>query len=120
MKNIKSKIDTIKKDIKKVNNEEYQDIFTNILSVLDDLSIVVEELNVRQESLEENIQYLDEDVTGLQDELFEEVTIEDLIEMDNEFIEINCKNCSKSLFVEKESMDNNKTIPCPFCHNDAI
>ncbi|ASW42678.1 CD1247 N-terminal domain-containing protein [Clostridium isatidis] len=120
MKNIKNKIETIKNDIIKVNNKEYKDIFNNILSVLDDLSKVTEELIVRQESLEENIQYLDEDVTGLQDELFEEVTIEDLIEMDDEFVEINCKNCNKSLFVEKESIDNNKNIPCPFCHNDAI
>ncbi|MBU5454585.1 CD1247 N-terminal domain-containing protein [Caproiciproducens sp. MSJ-32] len=120
MENIKEKIEMLKKYITNVNNEEYKNIFNNILSVIDDLTKVTEELIVRQESLEENIQYLDEDVTGLQDELFEEVTIEDLIEMDNEFVEINCKNCNKSLFVEKEAVDNNKKIPCPFCHNDAI
>lgn len=120
MENIKEKIEMLKKYITNVNNEEYKNIFNNILSVIDDLTKVTEELIVRQESLEENIQYLDEDVTGLQDELFEEVTIEDLIEMDDEFVEINCKNCNKSLFVEKESIDNNKNIPCPFCHNDAI
>jgi NAD-dependent SIR2 family protein deacetylase len=120
MRNMKSKIEAIKNSILKVDNEEYKHIFNNVLSVLNDMSYSLEELNIRQESLEESIQYIDKDITGIQEELFEEVTIEDLIEMDDEFTEINCKHCNKQLFVEKESINNNKPIPCPFCHNNAI
>ncbi|MDZ5010772.1 hypothetical protein GNF77_18110, partial [Clostridium perfringens] len=92
----------------------------SISSVLDDMLNVIEDMSNRQDYLEENVQYIDEDLTGLQDELFQEVSIEDLIEMDDEYIEISCKNCEKPLFVEKESIDNNKVIPCPFCNRDAI
>ena len=72
------------------------------------------------ESLEENLKYIDEDLSDIQEELFEEVSIEDLIEMDDEFVEIKCNNCNQVLFVEKETAENKKTIVCPFCHKNTI
>lgn len=120
MKNIKDKIENIKSNVINISDDKYENIFNGILSVLDDMSEIIEDMNNRQDYLEENVQYIDEDLTGLQDELFEEVSIEDLIEMEDEYIEINCKSCNKPLFVEKESIDNNKSIPCPFCNKEAI
>ncbi|MDZ4907186.1 CD1247 N-terminal domain-containing protein, partial [Clostridium perfringens] len=107
-------------NIENVSDDKYKNLFNSISSVLDDMLNVIEDMSNRQDYLEENVQYIDEDLTGLQDELFQEVSIEDLIEMDDEYIEISCKNCEKPLFVEKESIDNNKVIPCPFCNRDAI
>ncbi len=120
MSNIKNKIEKIKINIHSVNDDKYSNIFNNILSVLDDMSNEIENMKERQDNLEESVQYMDEDITGLQDELFEEVSIEDLIEMEDEYIEVNCKNCNKPIFVEKESINNNKVIPCPFCNKEAI
>jgi Zn finger protein HypA/HybF involved in hydrogenase expression len=119
MKDIKAKINIIKTNVSNINNEEYKAFFNDILSVLNDMSNVIEDMGNRQDYLEENVQYIDEDLTVLQDELFEEVSIEDLMEIDDEYVEISCKNCNKPLFVEKESIDNNKSIPCPFCNRDA-
>ena len=120
MKDIKNKIEGIKTNIENVSDDKYKNLFNSISLVLDDMLNAIEDMSNRQDYLEENVQYIDEDLTGLQDELFQEVSIEDLIEMDDEYIEISCKNCEKPLFVEKDSIDNNKVIPCPFCNRDAI
>ena len=42
------------------------------------------------------------------------------MEIEEEYVEINCKHCDKPLFVEKESINKNKNLPCPFCNKDAI
>lgn len=120
MKDIKCKINSIKEDILNIEDKKYKNIFENLLSIINDMADSFEEMDHKQESLEESVKYIDEDIIGLQDELFEEVSIEDLIEMEEEYVEINCKHCNKPLFVEKDSLDNNKDIPCPFCNNEAI
>ena len=120
MKDIKFKIKSVKEIISSVEEEKYKNIFDSFLSIIEDITDSLEEMDYKQESLEESVNYIDEDIIGLQDELFEEVSIEDLMEMEEEYVEINCKNCNKHLFVEKESLDNNKDIPCPFCNNEAI
>ena len=55
------------------------------------------------------------DLTDIQDELFEEVTFDDLNGLEDEYVEINCEKCSKPLFVEQQALNNNNAIPCPFC-----
>lgn len=120
MKDIKCKINSLKEDILSIEDEKYKNIFDSLLSIVDDMADSLEEMDYKQESLEESLKYIDEDIIGLQDELFEEVSIEDLMEIEEEYVEINCKNCNKPLFIEKESLDNNKDIPCPFCNNEAI
>ena len=74
----------------------------------------MEEVIVKQESLEENVGYIGEDLTDIQDELFEEVTFEDLMDIEDEYVEVKCKCCGKPLFVEKDALNKNNNIPCPF------
>lgn len=116
---INDKIEKIKFAVSNIEDDKNKEILDGILSVLDDMSNLIENINARQDYLEENIEYMDEDLTVLQDEVFEEVSIEDLMEIEDEYIEISCKNCNKPLFVEKESVENNKVIPCPFCKEKA-
>lgn len=120
MKEVKFKIEKLKEEISSIEDNKYKDIFNSILSIVSDISESIDEIDYKQESLEENIKYMDEDIIGLQDELFEEVSIEELIELEDEYIEINCKNCNKPLFVEKETINNNNKIPCPFCNKEAM
>ena len=61
------------------------------------------------------MEYIDNDLTDIQDELFEEVTFDDLNGLEDEYVEINCEKCSKPLFVEQQALNNNNSIPCPFC-----
>ena len=119
MKETIFRIEKLKEEISNLEDNKYKSIFNNIISILDDITVSIEEIDCKQDSLEENIKYIDEDIIGLQDELFEEVSIEDLIELEDEYVEIKCKNCEKPLFVEKETVKHKKNIPCPFCSKDA-
>ncbi|MDV4152174.1 hypothetical protein R0131_15205 [Clostridium sp. AL.422] len=120
MKETIFKIERIKEDISKIDNDKYKSIFDDLLSVIEDIADHIGEIEYKQDSLEENIKYIDQDISGLQDELFEEVSIDDLIELEEEYIEIKCKNCDKPMFVEKEAINNKKDIPCPFCGKEAL
>ena len=120
MKEVKTKIEKLKEEISSIEDNGYKEIFDSILSIVSDISDSIDEIDYKQDYLEENIKYIDEDIIGLQDELFEEVSIEELIELEEEYIEIKCKNCNKPLFVEKESINNKKKIPCPFCNKEAM
>ena len=115
MREIYTKIDQLKNMINDIQDEKYNNIFNSISDILLDLSSKVEDLNIRQEYLEENMEYIDNDLTDIQDELFEEVSFDDLSELEDEYVEIKCEKCNKPLFVEQQALNNNKNIPCPFC-----
>ena len=117
---IQEVLEDLKVKVSKVENEEYREIFGTINNLLECLSDKVEEIIVKQESIEENIQFIDEDLTGLQDEFFEEVSLEDLEEFEDEYVEIECSKCKKPLFVEKGALESNQSIPCPFCNESSI
>lgn len=110
----------IKVQLQELKNEENKEILRSFYDVIEILSDKIEEINVKQETIEENIQYLDEDLTSLQDEVFEEISLEDLEDMEEEYIEVKCSQCSNPLFVEKEVFDAKNEIPCPFCKNKII
>ena len=111
-------IEDLKNVISEIEDPNYKVIFNKLVNIIDELNEKVLEMEVRQEVLEEDLEYIDKDIIGIQDELFEEVSIEDIIEMEDEYIEINCKHCNKPLFVEKDNVLNND-IPCPFCNEVA-
>lgn len=117
---VQEKIEILKEKISKVENKEYREIFGDIRMVLESISNKVEETIVKQEAIEENIQFIDEDLTDLQEELFEEVSVEDLEDFEDEYVEIQCNKCDKPLFIEKDALENNKSIPCPFCNENSI
>lgn len=119
MRDIFEEIEVIKDTIQSIEDEKYKELFAKISNVLTNLSDKVEEIIVKQESLEENVGYIGEDLTDIQDELFEEVTFEDLMDIEDEYVEVKCKCCGKPLFVEKNALDKNNNIPCPFCNNQA-
>lgn len=120
MNDLKNKIALLKKEVSSIKYDKNKEVFDGILSLIDILSEEVRVLSDRQELLEENLEYIDEDIIGLQDELFEEVSIEDLMEIEEEYVEIKCNNCHKPLFIEGDTINNSGIIPCPFCNENAI
>lgn len=118
MEELKKEIDSLKKSLSKVEDKEYKECFEGIFSVLNTMSDKIEELFVNQEAMEEKMQYLDEDVSGIQDELFEEVSIDELNDIEDEYTEINCAHCNKPIFIEKSALENNAQIPCPYCNQN--
>lgn len=117
---IQEVLEDLKEKISKVENKEYKEIFSDINSLLESISDKVEETLVKQEAIEENIQFIDEDLTDLQEEFFEEVSVDDLEDFEDEYVEIECNKCNKPLFVEKDALENNENIPCPFCNENSI
>ena len=97
MREIYTKIDQLKNMINDIQDEKYNNIFNSISDILLDLSSKVN------------------DLTDIQDELFEEVSFDDLSELEDEYVEIKCEKCNKPLFVEQQALNNNNNIPCPFC-----
>ena len=51
--------------------------------------------------------------------IYEEVSFDDLSSIEDEYVEIKCENCDKPLFVEQQALNNNSSIPCPFCGKRA-
>lgn len=120
MKEIKKKIENLNTSISKINDDNQKEIFKAICGILEDLSSKVEDVMVNEAVLAENFKYMNDDISDLQEELFEEVSVEDLDEIENEYKEVNCKNCGKTVFIEESALKENKEIPCPYCNKNII
>ncbi|MGL5245874.1 MAG: CD1247 N-terminal domain-containing protein, partial [Sarcina sp.] len=70
------------------------------------------------ETIDETVTLLNDDLSGVQDELFEELTLEELEDHEEEYCEVVCENCNKTLYVEKEMLSGKEEIPCPYCNKN--
>ena len=118
MEELSKEIENFKKNLSKIESEEYKEYFNNISSILEFMNAKIEELTVNQETIEENIKFMDDDLSNIQDELFEELSIDELNDMDDEYTEINCIHCNKPIYIEQSALSNNDEIPCPYCHKN--
>lgn len=120
MKDIKNKIEKLNISISRIKDENYKELFDEVSSILNGLSSKVQEIMVNEAALAENIKYLDDDISDLQEELFEEVSLEELDEIEEEFKEVSCKGCGKTIYIEASTLKENKEIPCPYCDKNII
>lgn len=112
MSNLDVKIKILKEEIAETNN----------LTAADAVKILelMMELNEEVEAVKEDVKYINDDISELQQETFdeygefEEVSLEELEEIENEYTEVPCNSCGKPIFVEKSAIENNN-IPCPYC-----
>ena len=65
--------------------------------------------------IQRKLNCIDDDIVDIQDELFEEVSIEELEEMEDDYKEISCKNCGKPIYIENSTLQKENKIPCPYC-----
>ncbi|MGV3025773.1 CD1247 N-terminal domain-containing protein [Clostridium thermobutyricum] len=117
MKEIRENLEILKKE---ANNMEENSTLLKLINVIDLLTEKVEEVIVNQEAMEENIRFMDTDLSGIQEELFEEVSLEDLEEIEDEYEEVNCKHCNNPIFIEKSALTNNEDITCPYCKENIL
>ena len=103
------------KDLIKDNSNDNSVLNKKLISVIEALANKVEALQVNIETLDENVSLINDDLSGVQGELFEELTLEELDEYDDEYCEVICEHCNKQLYVEKGVIDSTENIPCPYC-----
>ncbi|WP_315074557.1 CD1247 N-terminal domain-containing protein [uncultured Clostridium sp.] len=118
MEELGKEVENFKKSLSKIENEEYKGYFNNISSILELMVAKIEELTINQETIEENMKFMDDDLSDIQDELFEELSIDELNDMEDEYKEINCVHCHKQIFIEQSALSNNEEIPCPYCNKN--
>lgn len=98
-------------------NNEMDNVFNRkLLEVVNRLYDNIEGMQVNIESVSEDLSLINDDLSNVQEELFEEVTFEDL-EEDDEYIEVKCSSCNKPIFVENSVLKNKEKISCPYCTN---
>ena len=118
MEELRKDMEGLKRNLSKIENKEYKECFNNVYSILEIMNQKIEELTVNQEAIEENIKFMDDDLTNIQDELFEELSIDELNDMEDEYKEIICIHCHKPIFIEQSTISNNDEIPCPYCNKN--
>ena len=118
MEELRIEIEGLKRNLSKIENKEYKECFNRVYSILEIMNAKIEELTVNQETIEENIKFMDDDLTNIQDELFEELSIDELNDMEDEYTEIICVHCHKTIFIEQSTINNNDKIPCPYCNKN--
>ncbi|ACD24763.1 conserved hypothetical protein [Clostridium botulinum B str. Eklund 17B (NRP)] len=118
MEKLRNQINDLKVNLSEIKSEEYKNYFSSIVSILETMDSKIEELTVNEETIEENIRFMDDDLSGLQDELFEEVSIDELSELEDEYVEATCCHCGNTVFAEQSTLKNNNEIPCPYCNKN--
>jgi len=118
MEQIKKELEQLKQSLDSIENDKYIDCFKRVTSILDNMGDKIEELIVNQEFLDENMRFMDSDLSNIQDEIFEEVSIDELNDIEDQYTEVNCAHCNKPIFIEQSALENNDEIPCPYCNNN--
>ncbi|MEQ8198688.1 MAG: CD1247 N-terminal domain-containing protein, partial [Clostridiaceae bacterium] len=111
----KNEVHKIQEAVESLRDSENKDIIRSLLSLIEDLNDKIEEIQVNVETIQENVEFLDNDISEIQEDLFEEVSIEDLQDIDDDFKEVTCPQCNKPIFIESSAIESGVSIPCPFC-----
>jgi DNA-directed RNA polymerase subunit RPC12/RpoP len=114
------KLDEIVKNTKNKKQNIDVEVLEMLIDVIKKLNDDIERLEINQETMAEDLSLIDKDIAGIQDDLFEEVTIEELEALDDEYVEVTCDKCNKQIYVEKSSVDEHKVIPCPHCGSKIL
>lgn len=115
MNNIKKDIEAFRKSLENIQDDKYLDYFRSVSDILDSINNKIEDFSLNIETINENIGFMDSDLSNIQEELFEEVSLEELNDLEDKYTEFNCPHCNKPIFIEQAALENNKDIPCPYC-----
>ncbi|MGI6038477.1 MAG: CD1247 N-terminal domain-containing protein [Limnochordia bacterium] len=92
-------------------DQKAQQIWENLLSVMDGLVEAVEGLQVQQEEMEEYMEAIDNDLSDMEEELYADELMDD-----DDLVEMECPNCREVVcFDESFLYDDNAEISCPEC-----
>lgn len=119
MKKIDEKIETLYKLLENESdkNSNLYKVTTEVLEMISqEVSIMKNDIS----SLKETVGFINADVSELQDQLFEEVSVEDLEDISDDYIEVKCNNCGEKVYLEDDVIKNNDFIKCPNCGENLL
>lgn len=120
MKEIKTRIEELKVSLEGIPQGEYKTLFENVSSILEGLLEKVEGVMVNQAVIAETVNYINDDLSDIQEELFEEVSLEELDDIEEEYTETTCNSCGKPIFIEASALEEKNGIECPYCGENII
>lgn len=102
------------------NNSKEGKLFAAILDVMEEMAETIEETNEYQEELEEYIEAIDEDLGDLENEIYDDVDEEDILDddyLDSEVVEVECPSCHEIVSFDTKLLDDDEIIEitCPNC-----
>lgn len=86
-------------------------LLVNIIDVLDDMAEEFTHIQMVQEDLETYVESMDDDLTDLEEEVYEDVT-------GDESVEVQCPSCHETVSFESnllEEDDEDVEVSCPHC-----
>lgn len=85
-------------------------LLINIIDVLDDMAEEFNNIQMVQEDLETYIESMDDDLTDLEDEVYEDIDSEELVE-------VQCPSCHETVSFESSLLqsDDDLEVSCPHC-----
>ncbi|MBC2580319.1 CD1247 N-terminal domain-containing protein [Clostridium sp. DJ247] len=91
-------------------------ILVEVVNVLKSIAQEITEIAESQKDMQHYIDAIDEDLTDLQDEFYD--SDYNLCEDEgNNFVQLECKDCGDTVYVDKDIMSQGEEITCPNCHN---
>ncbi len=85
-------------------------LLINIIDVLDDMAEEFNNIQMVQEDLETYVESMDDDLTDLEDEVYEDIDGEELVE-------VQCPSCHETVSFESSLLesDDDLEVSCPHC-----
>ena len=85
-------------------------LLINIIDVLDDMAEEFSNIQMVQEDLETYVESMDDDLTDLEDEVYEDIDNEELVE-------VQCPSCHETVSFESSLLesDDDLEVSCPHC-----
>ena len=93
-----------------IDDEKYKKVLSTINNVVNDMALKIEEIIVKQEAIEENMEYIGDDLTDMREEMFEEVSFDDLENLEDEYEEILNNNFFENILSKSDQIFNDLKI----------
>jgi DNA-directed RNA polymerase subunit RPC12/RpoP len=91
-------------------------ILVEVINILKDMAEEILQVSECQKDMQNYIDAIDEDLSDLQENFYDD-DYELCQDEGNNFIQINCPNCTDVVYVDKDIIEHEKEIACPNCHS---
>jgi DNA-directed RNA polymerase subunit RPC12/RpoP len=92
-------------------------VMLEVVNILDEMADKVEDIEDSQAQYEEYLDAINDDLNGIE-EFYDEYDESDC-DLDD-FIELECPECSETVYVEEDMIETHECIKCPNCQSNIL